>query len=898
MAAAPLDFKDLVVLITGAGGGIGRAYSLFFGSRGAKVVVNDVALAPAQKVVDEIVKAGGQAVPAVGSVTEGQLVVDQAVKAFGTVHVVINNAGILRDKSFRKMTDAEFDIIVAVHLTGAFSITKAVWPLFRAQKFGRVINTASPAGLYGNGGQVNYSAAKMGLVAFSRTLAKEGVKYNIKSNTIVPLAASPMTETVMPPDFLKALQPEWIAPLVGILTSKNGPDVTGRIFEVGAGFFSEVRWERTKGVIYKTDDSFTVEAVEARWKEVQDFTNAEHPTDALPQDMLAVIEAQPKLPKNPQGAPISFKGQTVIITGAGAGLGRAYALLYGKLGANVVINDVSAENANKVVEEVKALGAKAVAAVSSAEDGEGIVKTAIDAFGKVHVLVANAGILRDKAFVNMTQQQWDQVLAVHLRGTYKCAKAVWPYFHDQKYGRIIVTASPNGIYGAHGQVNYGTAKAALIGFTKALAVEGKKSNIFVNSIAPRAGTAMTETVWTKEMVAIFKPDFVAPVVAYLSSDKYNQTAGLYEVFGGYVAQVRWERSYGATFPNNHIATPEQVLARWPEITKFDDRSTHPTSPAESFQQLMANFDNVEEDSAGGDQDYVDPEDPEVVKEAKRNSKTESEFTYTNRDVILYNLGIGAKAKELDWTYENADNFGALPTFGVIPQFEAQAGLSFDFVPNFNPATLLHGEQYLAIKAPIPTEGTLVSTVRLREVLDKGKAAAVTSVVETRDKATGDLIFVNEGTVFLRGSGGFGGKKTGSDRGASTAANVPPKRAPDAVVEEKTSEDQAALYRLSGDYNPLHIDPSFSKIGGFPKPILHGLCSFGIAGKHVLKTFGPYEDIKVRFAGVVIPGETLVTEMWKEGDKVIFNVKVKERNAVAISNAAVTLAPGASLKSKL
>lgn len=184
---------------------------------------------------------------------------------------------------------------------------------------------------------------------------------------------------------------------------------------------------------------------------------------------------------------------------------------------------------------------------------------------------------------------------------------------------------------------------------------------------------------------------------------------------------------------------------------------------------------------------------------------------------------------------------ALPTFGVIPQFGSSSGLSMDFVPNFNPAKLLHGEQYLKIKSAIPTSGTLVNHVRLREVLDKGKAAAVTVIVDTKDKETGKSVFENQSTVFLRGSGGFGGKKTGAgeclrrtywtqltlDRGNASAINAPPKRKPDAVVEEQTTLEQAAIYRLSGDYNPLHLDPAFSSMGGFPKPSELGIVTWQV-----------------------------------------------------------------------
>ncbi|KAG2756905.1 hydroxysteroid dehydrogenase [Suillus brevipes Sb2] len=290
--------------------------------------------------------------------------------------------------------------------------------------------------------------------------------------------------------------------------------------------------------------------------------------------------------------------------------------------------------------------------------------------------------------------------------------------------------------------------------------------------------------------------------------------------------------------------------------------------------------------------FTDPEDSQLVADAKKDKPEDHEFSYTERDVILYNLGIGATAKDLQWTYESHEEFAALPTFGVVPQFAASSGISLGWLPNFNPAKLLHGEQFLVIKSPIPTEGNFVNEIRLLEVLDKGKAASVTTIVYTKDIATGNIIFENQITVFIRGAGGFGGKRTGrglsADRGAATAANTPPKRQPDAVIEEKTSASQAALYRLSGDYNPLHIDPSFAAIGGFDQPILHGLCFMGIAGKHVLQSFGAYKDIKVRFSGVVFPGETLVTEMWKTGSKVIFSTKTKERGTTVLAAAAVTL----------
>ncbi|KAF8738093.1 hypothetical protein AX14_011858 [Amanita brunnescens Koide BX004] len=589
-----LSFKGHTAVVTGAGGGLGKAYALLFSSRGANVVVNDFNGAAAQKVVDEITRAGGKAVANTSSVADGGAIIKAAEDAFGGVSILINNAGILRDKGFKNMSDKEWDQIMEVHLKGAFACTKAAWPIFRKQKFGRVVNIASAAGLYGNFGQANYSAAKMGLIAFTKTLAREGVKYGINATVICPIAASAMTESIMPPDMLAHLSPEFVAPFVAAICHPDGPEASGKIFELGAGFIAEIRWERSDGAIFKTDPSFTPSAVKAKWSEITDFSKPSYPTAVTDLDALGKLEQASKLSTNKQSSPeVRFDGQTVIVTGAGAGLGRAYSLMYGKLGANVVVNDVSEKAAKGVVDEVVKAGGKAAAAVCSVEDGETIVKTALNKFGSVHILIANAGVLRDKSFTAMTEQEWDVVVAVHLRGTYKCAKALWPIFQKQKYGRIVTTCSQVGIYGNFGQANYSTAKAGIIGLTRTLAIEGKKYNIIANCIAPSAGTAMTQTIWPQEMVDAFKPDYIAPVVGYLSSkDNKDTTGSLFEITGGWAAQTRWQRAGGHSFPNDKPYSPEDVLAKWNIITNFGDgRATNPSSTQEALQQLMGNFEN-------------------------------------------------------------------------------------------------------------------------------------------------------------------------------------------------------------------------------------------------------------------------------------------------------------------
>lgn len=252
-----LRFDGKVAIITGAGNGLGRAYALLLGSRGAKVVVNDLgksvkgeggdAKNPADIVVDEIKKAGGTAVANYDSVEFGDKIVKTAVDAFGTVDIVINNAGILRDVSFLKMKDLDWDLIMLVHLKGAFSVTKAAWPIMREKGYGRIINTGSSAGIYGSFGQVNYSTAKLGLWGFTQSLAKEGEKRNIRSNCIAPLAGTRMTATVMPEEVLKMLSPEYVAPFVAFLAHERCTD-NGALYEVGAGCIARQRWQRSAGV--------------------------------------------------------------------------------------------------------------------------------------------------------------------------------------------------------------------------------------------------------------------------------------------------------------------------------------------------------------------------------------------------------------------------------------------------------------------------------------------------------------------------------------------------------------------------------------------------------------------------------------------------------------------------
>jgi NAD(P)-dependent dehydrogenase (short-subunit alcohol dehydrogenase family) len=259
---AQIDFEGRVAVVTGAGGGLGRSHALLLASRGAKVVVNDLGGSRdgsgagsdmADAVVQEIVDAGGEAVANYDGVHTwegGQSIVQSARDAFGRVDVVINNAGILRDTSFAKLEEDQLDLVVKVHLYGGFHVARAAWPHLKDQGYGRIINTTSGSGLYGNFGQSNYSAAKLGLVGLTRTLAIEGAKYGITANAIAPVAKSRMTEDIMPAQLLGKLEPEYVSPLVAYLASESCTD-TGRIYSVGGGYMARVAIVEGEGTTFE-----------------------------------------------------------------------------------------------------------------------------------------------------------------------------------------------------------------------------------------------------------------------------------------------------------------------------------------------------------------------------------------------------------------------------------------------------------------------------------------------------------------------------------------------------------------------------------------------------------------------------------------------------------------------
>ena len=293
---------------------------------------------------------------------------------------------------------------------------------------------------------------------------------------------------------------------------------------------------------------------------------------------------------------IRYDGRVAIVTGAGGGLGKTYALMFAERGASVVVNDLGgaadgtgggSSMADQVVEEINQAGGKAVAnydSVATPEGGENIVKTAVDNFGKVDIVVNNAGILRDKSFTKLEPQNLEIVLDVHLKGAFFVTQPAFKVMKENNYGRIVFVSSGAGIFGNFGQSNYGAAKMGLVGLSNVLAVEGAKNNIKCNVIAPVAKTRMTEQL-LGGLADALAPEFVTPLVAYLSSEACDLTHEIFDIGGGKYSRIFVGLSEGWTAPKGDMPSPEDVAANMDQIRNLDSYSV-PDSIAGETQAII------------------------------------------------------------------------------------------------------------------------------------------------------------------------------------------------------------------------------------------------------------------------------------------------------------------------
>ncbi|XP_031618010.1 peroxisomal multifunctional enzyme type 2 [Contarinia nasturtii] len=588
---------------------------------------------------------------------------------------------------------------------------------------------------------------------------------------------------------------------------------------------------------------------------------------------------------------LRFDGRVAIVTGAGAGLGREYALLFAERGAKVVVNDLggstsgegSSKAADIVVNEIRAKGGIACANYDSVTDGDKIIKTAMDNFGRVDILVNNAGVLRDKSFAKISEQDLNIIMDVHFKGSFKTTQAAWPIFKKQNYGRIIMTTSNSGIYGNFGQANYGAAKMALVGLCNTLAIEGERNNIHCNCIVPTAASRLTQDVLPEILYNELKPKLIAPVVTYLCHESSTDNGAIIESAAGWATKLHTVRGKGAILRSSIMedVTPEKVRDAWERVTDMSN-TERMSSIAEATGSLVGILDQLEVDQKAGSQNGQQHQDI---------------FSFGNKDLILYALGVGCTVKDsidLKFLYENHPDFTSLPTYFIMPALllAMSSTLTQSAITHtqFDLSQVLHGEQYLEVCDELPTEGSVSTSGSVIDVVDKRSGAVVVLNCDSFDQ-NGKLLFKNQLSTFVVGAGNFGGKTKASDEVKPVIPT--PNRPFDASIKYTTSVDQAALYRLSGDLNPLHIDPEFAKLGGHKVPIMHGLCTLGFSVRAILSTYADndaslFKAVKARFTKPAIPGQTLEIQMWQNGNRIHFKTVIVDTGIEVITSSYVDL----------
>ena len=566
-----LPLQGKVIVVTGGSTSIGRVISEEIATLGGKVVINDIE-SPVQNVngigisvkstVQGIKSLGLEAVESNDSIMtwEGSgKVVQCALDNYGRLDGVVTTGGGKKNKPIFDMLLSDWTDTINSNLKSTFNIIRQIAPIFRKQRGGRIVTLTADAALHGFQSESNYSAAKSGVIGFTKVLAKDLGKYGVTSNSIVPFPETEETDLntihrrleilgLDVPIGESSLDSRAVCPFISYLLSDYSAPVNGQVFAVYGGTIALCSFPRRIRTIYKENPPGTWELSEL---------------DQLVPRKLLQRNLNYKKTREKR-----LQGKVAVVTGSGRGIGRAVAKQLAFEGASIVVNDIGANldgsgtdlsPAQQVVEEINELGGRAVTSYNSVTDTVDVgklIEKAINTFDGLDIVVTVAGILRDRMIFNMSEEEWDQVMDVHLNGTYNVVRAASPIFKKQGSGRIITFSSVSGLYGYAGQSNYGAAKEAIAGFTRSISEDMRVYGVTANIISPGAQTRMIESIpdSTKDMrkgsfglppgwLPRNKPEDVAPMIAWLSSDEASDVTGqIFHCVGNSVSLMNTPKS--------------------------------------------------------------------------------------------------------------------------------------------------------------------------------------------------------------------------------------------------------------------------------------------------------------------------------------------------------------------
>ena len=491
-----------------------------------------------------------------------------ALDKFGTADIVLCTKNFMENKFLLDMYEDDWDKVYLENLKSSFNIVRHVAPLFRKQKFGRVVTLSAKSGLIGASKMSSYSASKAGILGFTKVIAKDLGKYGVTCNSI---CYDDENHNLHSSDKNNLHTNENIASLATYLASEFSAPINGQVFQVEGGKITHLSLPRRNKTFYSSTPSGTFKIHEID-------SNIEY-----------VLMDQPKiLPRYK-----NLNNKVAIVTGASGGIGKEVAKLLAAEGASIVVADIgssldgssqNSEPALKLVEEINELGGNAVASLNSVTSMNGaknIIDDALTNFGRLDIVVAAAGILRDRMIFNMSEKEWDDVISVHLKGTFSVVKASLDYLIKQKFGRIITFSSVSGLYGYGGQSNYGAAKEAIAGFTKSLSKELSEFGITSNIISPGAKTRMTDSVPNStlnmrkgdfkipENILTNDPSQVPPMIAWLASDASDNVSGkIFHCVGNRISLMQDPHEYRSINKEKRWMA-EEIAAIFPETLGID-----------------------------------------------------------------------------------------------------------------------------------------------------------------------------------------------------------------------------------------------------------------------------------------------------------------------------------------